>query len=60
MQNSVFLDINHKLFAAQNPKIIVASTPPNEKIKMGASPPSSVVPTTSPTFLAYRRLGPEH
>ena len=40
--------------------MIVASTPPKLKMRIGASPPSNVVPTTSPTFLAYRRRGPEH
>jgi hypothetical protein len=50
----------HKLLAAQKPKMMVAITPPNEKMRMGASPPSSVVPTRSPTFLAYRRRGPLH
>jgi hypothetical protein len=48
------------LLAAQKPKMMVAITPPNEKMRMGASPPSSVVPTRSPTFLAYRRRGPLH
>ena len=50
----------YKLLAAQNPNAIVNITPPKLKIRMGASPPSSVVPTRSPTFLAYRRRGPEH
>ena len=50
----------YKLLTAQNPKAIVAMTPPNEKMRIGASPPSRVVPTLSPTFLAYRRRGPEH
>lgn len=51
---------SHKLLAAQNPKMTVAITPPKEKSKIGASPPSRVVPTRSPTFLAYRRRGPLH
>lgn len=42
----------YKLSTAQIPKAIVAITPPNEKMRIGASPPSNVVPTTSPTFLA--------
>jgi hypothetical protein len=50
----------YRLFTAQIPKAIVAMTPPKLKIKIGASPPSKVVPTRSPTFLAYRRRGPEH
>ena len=50
----------HKLPFAQIPKAIVKNNPPKLKIKMGASPPSSVVPTLSPTFLAYLLLGPEH
>jgi len=31
---------------------MVAIIPPKEKMRIGASPPSKVVPTTSPTFLA--------
>jgi hypothetical protein len=50
----------YKLLTAQIPNAIVNATPPNEKIRMGASPPSKVVPTRSPTFFAYRRRGPEH
>lgn len=42
----------YRLSTAQIPKRMVAITPPKEKIRMGASPPSRVVPTTSPTFLA--------
>jgi hypothetical protein len=43
---------NYKLLTAQIPKAIVKATPPKEKIRIGASPPSKVVPTRSPTFLA--------
>ena len=50
----------YKLLTAQTPNAIVAIKPPNEKSKIGASPPSNVVPTLSPTFLAYLLLGPEH
>jgi hypothetical protein len=50
----------HKLLTAHIPNAMVSKTPPNEKIRIGASPPSSVVPTRSPTFFAYRRRGPEH
>ena len=50
----------YKLFTAHTPKAIVAIKPPNENKRIGASPPSRVVPTLSPTFLAYLLLGPEH
>merc|ERR1719296_328546 len=50
----------YKFSVAQIPNAIVAIKPPNEKISIGASPPSRVVPTRSPTFFAYLRLGPEH
>ena len=50
----------YKLLTAQIAKAIVRNTPPKLKIRIGASPPSRVVPTRSPTFLAYRRRGPEH
>jgi hypothetical protein len=47
-----FVSSAYKLSTAQIPKIMVAMTPPKEKMRIGASPPSNVVPTTSPTFLA--------
>lgn len=54
------LSLFYKFCTAQIPNAIVAINPPNENNKMGASPPSNVVPTRSPTFLAYLLLGPEH
>ena len=50
----------YRLSTAQIPNAMVAMAPPKLKSRMGPSPPSSVVPTTSPTCLAYRRRGPEH
>jgi hypothetical protein len=50
----------YKFCTAQIPKATVAISPPKEKRRIGASPPSKVVPTRSPTFLAYLLLGPEH
>ena len=50
----------YKFCTAQTPNAIVAMSPPNENRRIGASPPSKVVPTRSPTFLAYLLLGPEH
>lgn len=44
----------------QKPKETVRIIPRNEKINTGASPPSWVMPTLSPTFFAKRRRGPRH
>lgn len=46
------IDNVYKLLTAQIPNAIVRATPPKLKMRMGASPPSRVVPTRSPTFLA--------
>ena len=50
----------YKYSTAHTPNKIVSRRPPILKIRIGASPPSRVVPTRSPTFFAYRRRGPEH
>ena len=46
----VFSEYNYKLLTAQIPKAMVKATPPKLKMRMGASPSSSIVPTQFPIF----------